>query len=115
VNGAEILHGIEILTRVEEANRAPRSTINPEVLAMHKGLPLLDPRWQKFVRRRMAFDIEHFSERRIHKSELGQWRAIQEEVKDVLPTVPKDIGSLPSGWRRVFSEVMRLYGDPHKA
>lgn len=80
---------------------------------MHEILPTLSPRGAEFIKRRMAFDMVHLSEQRVHQDEFGRWRAIKAEIKDHLPLVPEDIGALPRGWKRVFSDVMRLYGSPH--
>ena len=113
MNGAEILGNVETLTRLKEIKYIPGHSINPEVLAMKEILPTLSPRWSDFLKRRMAFDVVHLSEPRIRKTELENWQAIKAEIRDHLPQVPQDIGSLPSGWRRVFSDVMYLYGDPH--
>ena len=112
MNGAEVLRDIELLTRIEETKRRPDSSINPEVFAMRSILPILSPRWVDFVKRRMAFDVVHLNEPSVRKSELQAWRAVKSEIKDYIPQVPQDIGSLPSSWRKVFRDVVQLYGDP---
>lgn len=114
MNGAEVLRDVQTLVRIKEAEGAPAGTINPEVLAMKEFLPVLSPRYVDFVKRRMAFDVVHLSEPRVSVDEFEAWRAIKSEIKDYLPEVPQDISSLPSGWRRVFHDVMILYGDPNR-
>lgn len=113
MNGHEIIRATELRSRALDAERKPGTYINTGVLALHEMLPTLSPRWADFAKRRMAFDMVHMSEARVRQSEFNTWRAIKTEIKDYLPKVPADISSLPRGWSRVFSDVMRLYGDPH--
>lgn len=110
---AEILTSVEALTRIEEAKReAAGGSINPELLAMAAILPQLDARSADFIRKRMAFDIVHFQEPRVRQADFPAWQSLRAEVRDYLPQVPAEIHPLPTGWRRVFSDVVRLYGDP---
>ena len=113
MNSTKLLRDIELLTRIEEAQREPGSTANPEAFGMRAILPILSPRWVDFVKRRMAFDLIHFSEQAVDEAHFQEWQEMREEVRDYLPKVPKDIGALPSGWKRVFRDVMQLYGNPN--
>lgn|GEM_PF-7041951 len=113
MNGAELITAIEHRTRVLDIERKPGTYINPEVLAMYEMLPTLSPRWVEFTKRRMAFDLVHLSDARVHKDEFFTWNDIRAELRDHWQQVPRDLQSLPRGWSRVFSDVMHLYGDPN--